>query len=78
MSDIALRVDHLSKLYRIGARQQRHDTTATALSAGLRDALTSAFRRQALAATDNRTLTTDTCSLITDTFEEKKCPITSH
>ncbi len=36
MTDIALRVDHLSKLYpstalragRIGKRQQRHDTTS--------------------------------------------------
>ena len=38
MSDIAIRVENLSKLYHIGARQQRHDT--------LRDALASAFRRQ--------------------------------
>jgi len=38
MTDIAIRVEHLSKLYHIGARQQRHDT--------LRDALASAFRRQ--------------------------------
>ena len=32
MTDIAIRVDHLSKLYHLGALQQRHDT--------LRDALT--------------------------------------
>ncbi len=37
MSDIAIRVESLSKLYHIGALQQRHDT--------LRDALTSRFRR---------------------------------
>ena len=37
MSDIAIRVDHLSKLYHLGALQQRHDT--------LRDALTGIFRR---------------------------------
>ena len=40
MTDIAIRVDNLSKLYHIGALQQRHDTTSTLLSAGLRDALT--------------------------------------
>ena len=38
MSDIAIRADHLSKLYHLGRAQQRHDT--------LRDALASAFRRQ--------------------------------
>ena len=32
MTDIAIRVDNLSKLYHLGALQQRHDT--------LRDALT--------------------------------------
>jgi lipopolysaccharide transport system ATP-binding protein len=37
MSDIAIRVEHLSKLYHIGRAQQRHDT--------LRDALSGAFRR---------------------------------
>ena len=48
MTDIAIRVENLSKLYpelsaragHIGALQQRHDTTSTLLSAGLRDALT--------------------------------------
>ena len=37
MSDSAIRVEHLSKLYHSGARQQRHDT--------LRDALVSTFKR---------------------------------
>ena len=37
MTDIAIRVDHLSKLYHIGRAQQRHDT--------LRDALVSALPR---------------------------------
>ena len=37
MSDIALRVDNLSKLYHLGRAQQRHDT--------LRDALVSTFKR---------------------------------
>ncbi len=37
MSDIAIRVETLSKLYRIG-RAQQHDT--------LRDALSAVFRRQ--------------------------------
>jgi len=38
MSDIAIRVDKLSKLYRIGAAQAQHDT--------LRDAVTGIFRRR--------------------------------
>lgn len=38
MTDIAIRVENLSKLYHIGRAQQRHDT--------LRDALSSVFRRQ--------------------------------
>jgi len=37
MTDIAIRVEHLSKLYTIGRAQQRHDT--------LRDALVSTFQR---------------------------------
>ena len=70
MSDLAIRVENLSKLYpepsatqsrrclrpgragHIGLLQQRHDTTSADLcaaprrgSAGLRDALTSRFRR---------------------------------
>jgi hypothetical protein len=35
MSEIAIRVDSLSKLYHIGARQQRHDTLRDALVDGL-------------------------------------------
>jgi hypothetical protein len=31
MSDIAIRVDHLSKLYHIGARPERHDTLRDAI-----------------------------------------------
>ncbi len=46
--DTAIRVDHLSKLYHIGRAQQRHAITSTALSAGLRDALSLVFRRQEL------------------------------
>jgi hypothetical protein len=38
MTNIAIRVDHLSKRYRIGRAQQRHDT--------LRDAQTSVFSGQ--------------------------------
>jgi len=37
MSDIAIRVENLSKLYTIGRAQQRHDT--------LRDALVATFKR---------------------------------
>jgi lipopolysaccharide transport system ATP-binding protein len=37
MSDIAIRVDHLSKLYHLGRAQQRHDT--------LRDAIVGTFKR---------------------------------
>ena len=37
ITDIAIRVDNLSKLYHLGALQQRYDT--------LRDALTGIFRR---------------------------------
>ena len=32
MADIAIRVDHLSKLYRIGRAQGRHDTLRDAIS----------------------------------------------
>jgi hypothetical protein len=54
MSNIAIRVDHLSKLYHLGRgqsrtgdslRSQRHDTTSARLSAGLRDALVGALPR---------------------------------
>lgn len=56
MTDIAIRVENLSKLYHIG-RAQRHDTTSTRLNTGLRDALSHAesrishvFRRPAAVA----------------------------
>ncbi len=53
MTDIAIRVGNLSKLYparslgagHIGALQQRHDTTSPSLSASLRDALTGILPR---------------------------------
>ena len=32
MSDIAIRVEHLSKLYTSGARQERHDTLRDAIA----------------------------------------------
>jgi lipopolysaccharide transport system ATP-binding protein len=35
MTDIAIRVDHLSKLYHLGRAQQRHDTLRDALVAAL-------------------------------------------
>jgi len=41
MSDIAIRVEHLSKLYCIGALQRRHDTLRDQIT----DALTAPFRR---------------------------------
>ena len=36
MTEIAIRVENLSKLYHIGRAQQRHDTLREALVAGLR------------------------------------------
>jgi lipopolysaccharide transport system ATP-binding protein len=53
MSDIAIRVDHLSKLYpavaprarHLGRAQQRHDTPSTRLRTRLRDAIVSTFKR---------------------------------
>jgi lipopolysaccharide transport system ATP-binding protein len=45
MTDIAIRVENLSKLYTIGRAQQRHDTPSTRLRAGLRDALVNALPR---------------------------------
>ena len=47
MSDIAIRVDHLSKLYHLGRAQQRHDT--------LRDALMAAFSHRISANYTNGT-----------------------
>ncbi len=46
MSDTAIRVESLSKLYRIGRAQRRHDTLRDALVAGLRR------NRQSTDATD--------------------------
>ena len=39
MTEIAIRVENLSKLYHIGKAQQRHDTLRDALVAGLRSPL---------------------------------------
>jgi len=47
MSDIAIRVENLSKRYRIGLKEEQHDTTSTALSAGLAGALTDWLKRPA-------------------------------
>jgi len=44
MSDIAIRVDHLSKLYHIGRAQQRHDTLRDAIS-DFRLRIADSFRR---------------------------------
>jgi len=52
MSDIAIRVENLSKRYQIDRAQQRHDT--------LRDVLSSVFRNQGSAAVGHpRLLTAD-------------------
>jgi lipopolysaccharide transport system ATP-binding protein len=83
MSDIAIRVEHLSKLYHLGRtqsragdslRSQRHDTPSTRLRTRLRDALASGFSRQSSVvsrqprlATDNSELKTDNSKLTTDT-----------
>ena len=48
MSDIAIRVENLSKLYRVGRAQQRHDTLRDALAsemANLKSGMSSLFRR---------------------------------
>ena len=68
MSDIAIRVENLSKLYpelsaragHIGALQQRNDTTSTILSAGLRDALVARFRRADRSTNSQSTKSDDT------------------
>ena len=44
MTDIAIRVDNLSKLYHLGALQQRHDTLRDALT-GIRPRITRIARR---------------------------------
>jgi lipopolysaccharide transport system ATP-binding protein len=59
MSDIAIRVDHLNKLYHLGRAQQRHDT--------LRDALASAFRRQETGVRRQASLPPDPQPLTPDT-----------
>jgi len=65
MSDIAIRVENLSKLYHIGRAQQRHDTLRDALEAvfsfqsSVFSFQSSVFSRQARSSTEN-------CELITD------------
>jgi hypothetical protein len=72
MSDIAIRVDHLSKLYHIGRAQQRHDTLRDVLSsvfsrqASGRSSQSSVFSRQSHPGTDNCELKTDNSQLKTD------------
>jgi hypothetical protein len=58
MTDIAIRVENLSKLYHIGRAQQRHDT--------LRDALTAVFRRQETGTRKQETEVKRQTSLIPD------------
>jgi hypothetical protein len=53
MTDLAIRVEHLSKLYHIGRAQQRHDTPSAQLRTGLRDVLSSVFSRQSRSSTEN-------------------------
>jgi len=66
MSDIAIRVENLSKLYHIGATQERHDT--------LRDAVTGFFRRAASdrAATAASAADTDLWALKDVSFDVKQ------
>ena len=65
MSDIAIRVENLSKLYHIGARQERHDT--------LRDALVARFRRADQSANSQSTNSdTDLWALRDVSFEVKQ------
>ncbi len=63
MSDVAIRVENLSKLYRIGATQERHDT--------LRDAVTGLFRRRPSSLAP-RPSDTDLWALKDVTFEVKQ------
>ncbi len=58
MSDIAIRVENLSKLYHLGRAQQRHDT--------LRDALVAVFSRQSSVVSRQARLATGSCELKTD------------
>lgn len=64
MSDIAIRVENLSKLYHIGMLQQRHDT--------LRDALTSRFRRSPQAVYAQSTVSDELWALRDVSFEVKR------
>jgi hypothetical protein len=65
MSDIAIRVDHLSKLYHIGRARQRHDTLRDALASvfsrqsSVLGSRSSVLNRQSPSPTDHRPLTTD-------------------
>ena len=53
MSNIAIRVENLSKLYHIGKAQQRHDTLRDTLGAGLRSS--TRFLRRNGQASNNET-----------------------
>ena len=63
MSNSALRVDHLSKLYHIGRAQQRHDT--------LRDVVSSVFSRQSSVFSHQSHPGADNCELKTDNSQLK-------
>jgi len=65
MSDTAIRVENLSKLYRIGRAQQRHDT--------LRDALVARLRRHDQSTNHQSTSSdTDLWALRDVTFEVQR------
>ncbi len=64
MSDIAIRVENLSKLYHIGRAQERHDT--------LRDALVASLRRRHRSTGDQSTDATDLWALRDVSFEVKR------
>jgi hypothetical protein len=65
MTDIAIRVDHLSKLYHIGRARQRHDTPSAELRTGLRDVLSSVFSRQSSVFSRQSRSSTENCELTT-------------
>jgi lipopolysaccharide transport system ATP-binding protein len=77
-SGIAIRVNHLSKLYHIGALQQRHDTLKDALSAALRAPLdrlrgqTEHGTRNTHHAPNNTELATDLWALRDVSFEVQR------
>ena len=62
MTNIAIRVENLSKLYTIGRAQQRHDTLRDALVSGVRHQWSSVRRRAARGA-DSCPLTPDDTDL---------------